>query len=372
MQKSFLFVLTATLFIGAGICCAGSEVKVAAPVKKDTTAPAADSNRILKIMAAGDIMFGSNFPSVSGLPPNDGKDLLAAADSLLKHSDITFGNVEGTFLNSGGKPKGSGNNVYCFRQPVTYANYFKESGFDLLSIANNHINDFGAEGINSTESTLSEMGLAFAGTPDHPKTIIERDGLKIGFTAFAPHSGCLSFHDLPAAVKLVKELKKECAIVIVSFHAGAEGKGAQHVPRKKEIFLGQDRGDVYQFAHAMVDAGADMVIGHGPHVARALELYQSRLIAYSLGNFCTYGQFSLSGISGYAPLLEARMNTKGEFVDGKIHSFMQLGEGGPVVDQERNAARTIAALTKTDFQNTELVISEEGKIERRNRLILNK
>jgi hypothetical protein len=368
MSNTFLFSFFAALFIGAGICCAGSDVKEQNPTTsalKDSTAPVIDSNKTLTIIAAGDIMFGSNFPSASSLPPNDGKDLLIPADSLLKNADITFGNVEGTFLDKGGKPKGSGSNVYCFRQPVAYANFYKDYEFDLLSVANNHINDFGPEGISSTDSTLSKLGLAFAGTPARPKAIIERNGLKIGFTAFAPHSGCLSIHDIPAAVKLVKELKKECAIVVVSFHAGAEGRGAQHVPKRKEIFFGQDRGDVHAFAHAMVDAGADVVIGHGPHVARALELYNSRLIAYSLGNFCTYGQFSLGGVSGYAPLLEVTLDASGKFREGKIHSFLQLGEGGPVTDPEKNAAKSIAELTKSDFPDTGLIISNEGKIEKK-------
>jgi hypothetical protein len=368
MSNTFLFSLSAALFIGVGICCAGSEVKqqnASTTASKDSAAPVIDSTKTLTIIAAGDIMFGSNFPSASYLPPNDGKDLLIPADSLLKNADITFGNVEGTFLDKGGKPKGSGSNVYCFRQPVAYANFYKDYSFDLLSVANNHINDFGPEGISSTDSTLSKLGLAFAGTPARPKAIIERNGLKIGFAAFAPHSGCLSIHDIPGAVKLVKELKKECAIVIVSFHAGAEGRGAQHVPKRKEIFFGQDRGDVHAFAHAMVDAGADVVIGHGPHVARALELYNSRLIAYSLGNFCTYGQFSLGGVSGYAPLLEVKLDGTGKFKEGKIHSFLQQGEGGPIVDPEKSAAKSISALTKNDFPETELIISEEGKIERR-------
>ena len=368
MSRFFLFILPVTLFISAGICCAGSEVKEndkpSQMVKKDTL-PSIDTNKVITIMAVGDMMFGSNFPSASSLPPNDGKNLLIPADSLLKSADITFGNVEGTFLDKGGKPKGSGANVYCFRQPVAYANFYKDYGFDLLSVANNHINDFGPEGISSTDSTLSKLGIAFAGTPARQKAIIERNGIKIGFTAFAPHSGSLSLHDIPAAVKLVKELKKECAIVVVSFHAGAEGRGAQHVPKRKEIFFGQDRGDVHAFAHAMVDAGADVVIGHGPHVARALELYNSRLIAYSLGNFCTYGQFSLGGVSGYAPLLELTLDGAGKFKEGKIHSFLQLGEGGPVADPDKSAAKSISQLTRTDFPQTEIVVYDDGKIEKK-------
>ena len=369
MSRSILLFITITLFISSGICCADSEIKeqtksITIPVKQDSF-PIADTVKTITIMAAGDIMFGSNYPSESYLPPNNGNDLLLSADSLLKMADVTFGNVEGVFMDKGGKPKGSGANVYCFRQPVAYANLYKDYGFDLLSVANNHIYDFGAEGISSTDSKLRKLGIAFAGTEARPTSIIERNGLKIGFTAFAPHAGCLSFYDTSAAAKLVKELKKECAIVIVSFHAGAEGKTAQHVPKQKEIFYSQDRGDVHAFAHKMIDAGADMIIGHGPHVARALELYNSRLIAYSLGNFCTFGQFNLSGVNGYAPLLEVKLDDSGKFIEGKIHSFKQIGEGGPVADPEKNAAKSISELTSIDFPLTDLVISEDGKIEKK-------
>ena len=90
-------------------------------------------------------------------------------------------------------------------------------------------------------------------------------------------------------------------IVIVSFHGGAEGNGAEMLPFAREIFAGEDRGNVVEFAHAMVDAGADLVLGHGPHVVRPMELYRDRLIAYSLGNFATYYGISVEGIRGIAP-----------------------------------------------------------------------
>ena len=112
----------------------------------------------------------------------------------------------------------------------------------------------------------------------------------------------------------------------------------------------------------LIDAGADVVIGHGPHVPRALELYKSRLIAYSLGNFCTYAKFNLKGISGYAPLLTFKVNQKGEFSEGKIYSFLQQGEGGPMKDETNAAAQLIRQLSIEDFPESTLLIDEEGKI----------
>lgn len=317
---------------------------------------------LIDILAVGDIMLGTNFPDNSSLPPHNGALLLSDADSLIKHASVSFGNLEGCFLNAGGKSKGSGPNVYNFRQPTAYATHLKSAGFDLLSIANNHIKDFGTLGIESTGNTLMDNGIAFAGTPQQPFCVIIRNGLKIGMMAFAPHDGCLNMLNVDLATKMVKEAKSKVDILLVSFHGGAEGSGATHVTRKKEIFFNQDRGNVYAFAHAVVDAGADLVIGHGPHVARAMEVYKSKLIAYSLGNFCTYGKFNLKGISGFAPMLIAKVNKQGDFAEGRIISFLQKGEGGPILDSQHQVSKMIAALSKQDIPESELQFGEEGRI----------
>lgn len=328
--------------------------------KKDTVIRVDKKKWSATIVAVGDIMLGTNYPSKKTLPPDNGKSLLRDADSIIQKGTFSFGNLEGTFLDSGGTPKGSGANIYNFRQPTSYASILQASGFDFLSIANNHIYDFGKVGLVSTESVLKKNGFSFAGTATAPYTIIERDGLKIGLVAFAPHSGSISYLDLNKAIKLVQEVKAICDILMVSFHGGAEGSGALHVTRKKEIFFNQDRGNVYQFAHAMVDAGADVILGHGPHVPRAMEVYKNKLIAYSLGNFCTYGMFNLKGVSGYAPLLELQVNGYGDFISGKVTSFLQTGEGGPRIDPNHNAARLIQRLSKEDIPESKLEISDRG------------
>ncbi len=323
----------------------------------DTSSP---KKAIISFSAVGDIMLGSNYPSVSKLPPSNQPELLHEVDSLLRSTDFTFGNCEGTFLNSGGTPKGSGPNVYCFRQPEAYASKLTAAGFDLISIANNHINDFGGVGIQSTAKTLEKEKLHYAGSPDHPYDIVTKDGVRIGLIAFAPHKGCLDLNDMIHAEEMVRDLKKKVEVVMVSFHAGAEGAPAQHVTRKREFFFGQDRGNVHEFAHRMIDAGADILIGHGPHVVRAMEIYKSRLIAYSLGNFCTYGMFSLKGESAAAPLLQFKINEKGEFLGGQIHSFKQIGEGGPITDNDKLAISLIKKLSENDIPESPLSITSEG------------
>ena len=79
--------------------------------------------------------------------------------------------------------------------------------------------------------------------------------------------------------------------------------------KKQKFFYGENRGDVHHFARSVVDAGADIVLGHGPHVTRAVEVYKNKFIAYSLGNFNTYGRFSLTGDKGIAPLLDIKLKS---------------------------------------------------------------
>ena len=316
----------------------------------------------ISLIAVGDIMFGTNFPDASHLPPNDGKDLLKEFESTLKNADLTFGNCEGVFLDAGGEAKGFGSNVYSFREPRRYAQYFVDNGFDVLSVANNHVADFGTTGTQSTVATLKALGLHFAGLENYPTTIITVRNIKIGLAAFAPHNGCIQMNDYAAAIASVQNLKKECDIVMVSFHGGAEGRNATHVPKRTEIFFSQNRGNVYEFAHKMIDAGADIVVGHGPHVARAMEVYNNKFIAYSLGNFCTYGMFSLQGVSGIAPLLKIYVNEKGDFIKGTIISIKQEGEGGPQFDDNHGAYKLIKGLTATDIPGNHLSFPDSMNI----------
>ncbi|MBK8982874.1 MAG: CapA family protein [Ignavibacteria bacterium] len=324
-----------------------------------------DTGSLISIIAAGDVMPGTNYPSAYSLPPDDGINLFDSVKYITGTADVNFCNLEGTLLDSGGKPKkcNTPDNCVSFRIPEHYAGYLKDAGFDLVSTANNHSNDMGAEGKLSTINTLKKYDIEFAGYSDHPVTIFEKNGIIFGFTAFAPNNGTQNLNDIPNAVKVISDLRKKCKILIVSFHGGAEGYSAQRVSYGKEIYLGENRGNVIEFAHSAIDAGADIVIGHGPHVPRALELYKGKLIAYSLGNFCTYGKFSLSGPQGVAPLLKVFLNNKGNFVKGKIYSFKQINRGVPVPDNELSAVKLFKSLTEKDFPETPLIIKENGDVE---------
>ncbi|MCP4702293.1 MAG: CapA family protein [Gammaproteobacteria bacterium] len=317
----------------------------------------------VSIIGVGDIMLGTNYPSAQYLPPRNGRNLLRKVNEILRNADITFGNLEGAILNRGATIKRC-TNCYAFRMPENLAGNLETAGFDILSIANNHARDFGRKGLDNTISVLENLGIKSAGLKKRKNSSVmfTKNKVKYGFAAFAPNIGTLDIRNLPKAKKIVRNLAKKSDIVIVSFHGGAEGSRHQHVPKKTEFYYRENRGNVHKFAHAVIDAGADVVFGHGPHVTRAVELYKNRFIAYSLGNFCTYGRFNLRGVSGVAPIIKVNMTKKGDFVNAKITPVVQLGRGGVSIDPQKRAIRLIRNLTKEDFPGNKLKIGGDGTI----------
>jgi hypothetical protein len=131
------------------------------------------------------------------------------------------------------------------------------------------------------------------------------------------------------------------------------------------MFAGEDRGNVVEFARAMIDAGADLVIGHGPHVVRPMELYHDRLIAYSLGNFATYYGISVEGIRGIAPILLCELDDQGRFVAGRIEATTQIRPAGPSLDPTRSVITLLQTLTQSAFPDGQLRIADDGTLTRR-------
>ena len=323
-------------------------------VKKDT----------LIIIGVGDIMMGTNFPSDEYLPADNARGLWTDVRDTLRQADVTFGNLEGVILNEGGNQKNCNNPKVCylFRSPDSYVDNLVQAGFDVVSLANNHAGDFGTPGRESTMHVLKVAGIEYAGLQTDPITIFKRNGMTYGLAAFSPNTGTQLIHDLPRAKELVSYLDSLVDVVIVSFHAGAEGAEHQHVTRKREFYYGEDRGNVYEFARQMIDAGADVIFGHGPHVTRAMDVYKDRFIAYSLGNFCTYGRFNLSGVKGIAPIAKIYTDGEGRFLKGELISTYQPGAGGARFDAQNRAALKAKELTQKDFPESRLRIDDSGFI----------
>ena len=331
-------------------------------------APAQEADSLLTVAMCGDIMMGTTYPTVR-LPQNDGADIFTDVKDLFVNADLAAGNLEGVICEGGTCTKNTGKaNNYAFRMPESYLHLLTDTGFDYLNLANNHTNDFGAYGLTRTRQLLEEEGIAYSGLPDCETTVVERNGVRYGICSFGHNSYTLKHTDTASVTRIVTALRPQCDILIVSFHGGAEGSKQSHLPDGPEFYLGENRGSLRAFAHHCVDLGADIVFGHGPHVTRAVECYKDRIIAYSLGNFCTTFGVNLAGVNGYAPVLVVRIDRDGRFVDGRIHSFIQTQGTGPKLDAADVVAQHMRTLSLTDFRgDCGLDISENGTLTRKTR-----
>jgi len=310
---------------------------------------ASAQEQLVSVAATGDIMLGTDYPE-DRLPDDDGAGFLAAVAPVLQAADIAVGNLEGVIVNGGEPAKTCTNPDACFlfRSPPRYAGLLRDAGFDVLSLANNHARDFGEDGRTATMAVLDDYGLRHSGRRGDIASWMHED-LRLAFIAFSPTRESYLLNDIPTAVEEVAALAVDHDIVIVSFHGGAEGPAALELPFEEEFYFGETRGEVVRFARAVIDVGADLVLGHGPHVPRAMELYRGRLIAYSLGNFATYYGVSVAGYAGLAPLLVADLEPDGGFVRGRIRSAEQIRPGGPVWDTQQQAFELIRDLTERAF-----------------------
>ena len=316
----------------------------------------------LTIAGVGDMMIGTDYPA-KRLPDDDGAGFLAAVTPVLSAVDIAFGNIEGVLMDGGEPAKKCSNPdaCYLFRSPLRYAAHFANAGFDAVSFANNHARDFGEEGRTASMQAVAALGLQHSGREgDFASWRVGE--LDIALAAFAVTRNSNMMLNVVSAANTVGRLAAEHDIVIVSFHGGAEGLDALRIPFDEETYYNEPRGDVVVFARAMVDAGADVVFGHGPHVVRAMENYRGRLIAYSLGNFATYYGISVAGLKGVAPIVELTVDGYGEFLGGRIHSTVQQRPGGPVFDPNRRALTKIRELSLADFRDPGIDFGDDGSI----------
>lgn len=326
---------------------------------EEPPAPAAARGPIT-IAAVGDIMLGTDYPE-NHLPDDDGVSFLAEVTPVLQAADIAFGNLEQVLVDGGEPGKQCENPAACylFRSPTRYAQHLSAAGFDVLSLANNHARDFGEEGRSSSMRALDGVGILHSGR-ERDVASWEQDGLRVAMIAYSPTIGSHSLLDVDLAAGQVSALALDHDVVMVSFHGGAEGVDATRLPFGEEFYYGEARGNVVEFAHAVIDAGADLVLGHGPHVPRALEIYEERLVAYSLGNFATYYGISVEGLKGVAPILLTTLDGEGRFLHGQIVSNVQMRPGGPRPDPAQHALALMRSLTGEAFGAGELRFDCDG------------
>jgi hypothetical protein len=332
----------------------------------------------VRLSFTGDINLGTT-TLPNGIPPDDGRGLLDGVDSLLQ-GDLVVGNFEGVLADTGTShkcdapqdpgrrrrdPPPQRSNCYAFSTPTRLAPRLAEAGFTHLNLANNHANDMGLEARRASDSTLRSLGMRTYGPAGSISvdTVRRGDSLTIiGLVGFTTYPFAPNLLDIAASVRLVDSVTGFTDLVIVTFHGGAEGTGALNVARGPEFLGREPRGDLRAWSHAVVDAGADLVVGHGPHVLRGLEFYQGKLIAYSLGNFLTYRGFNMDGVLGITAILQVELSGDGRYLAGRIHPLRQQPRIGPREDSSRAAAFLIQRLSREDFGPAAARLGDDGAV----------
>jgi hypothetical protein len=306
----------------------------------------------------GDIAFSTR----QGLPAGGPSRVFAPVRRYLRNADLTTGNLEGT-LGSGGPSKcaRNGSNCFAFQAPASYARPFAKAGFGLFNIANNHSRDFGTSGISQTLRALAGAGIRHTGLAGEIR-VVKLGGRRVAFLGFAPYPWTSPLTDIPAARRMIASAARRARIVVVFIHAGAEGSGALHVPYGTEHAFGENRGSARRFAHAAVDAGADAVLGSGPHVLRGMECYRRRLIAYSLGNFVGYRTLSTAGITALSGVLRVRLGPTGSLLGGHLFPVRLDRPGVPRPDSSGASIRLVRSLSRSDFGPRACRVSRAGAL----------
>jgi hypothetical protein len=331
---------------------------------------------VVRLAMVGDMMLGSTWPDASGgrLPPDDGAPLLESMAALIGSADIAIGNLEGPLSDGGGRPEctpsqiaeyyggGTGPLCFAFRMPEVYGSLLARTGFDVLSVANNHSRDFGEAGFATTLRVLEAQGISATGARDSLTSRTVR-AVRVAVLAFAPYPTFNPMDPDDDVRRRVRAAAETHDVVIVTFHAGAEGEAAQRVPQTRETFHGEDRGHVRAFAHAAIDAGADVVFGHGPHVLRGIEVRAGRLIAYSLGNFASWRGVSVAGRRGLSYVLDVTVDARGEIVSARVHPTRQPRPGGASLDPSGRAIEVLRSLSRDDFGQAAPRIADDGTID---------
>jgi Bacterial capsule synthesis protein PGA_cap len=234
-----------------------------------------------------------------------------------------------------------------------------------MSLANNHANDLGPAGRSTTERILDSLGLRFYGPLGHitMDSIRRGDSVStVGLIGFTTYPYAYDLLDIERSAAVVDSMRPLVDLLIVTFHGGSEGAKAVHTGEAAESLGSEPRGDLRRWARAVIDAGADAVIGHGPHVLRGIEFYRSRLIAYSLGNFLTYRGFNLAGPLGITGVLQLEFAGNRTLKRARVIPMFQAPRQGPLPDPDRRALDLIRQLSSEDFGPTAAVVTESGEV----------
>jgi poly-gamma-glutamate capsule biosynthesis protein CapA/YwtB (metallophosphatase superfamily) len=306
-------------------------------------------------------------------PQSDGKAVIAFGGDVMVPEKVgkagtavflsglaeTFSKADAAFVNLEGPIGGDPADIkkckteYCYilHQSPWIAQSLAQIGVRVVSVANNHAEDMGKSGMASTDAALAMAGIKAAGRMNHKIAVLEIGGMSIAFLGFASFSGVPDLRDRDSAMAQIRDAKDKYDAVVVSMHAGCEGDVASVIPDGDEKCFGENRGDTKGFARAAADAGATIVVGHGPHVPRGWENWNGVPIFYSLGNLATGAGIRVLGKAALAPVLLAtfKRNQDGlvQVASFEIVSFKQSYGTGPRLDPEGAAKKEMIALSES-------------------------
>ncbi len=297
----------------------------------------------ITVRFVGDLVLG-NGHVVKNIPPSWEQAYFASVADYLKNSDAAIGNLEGvlTLHAKTLKAVGSGR-AYAFRFPPQYAQLLQRTGFRALNVANNHSNDFGEIGFADTLRHLRKASLGVAGLKGE-YALLQVKGLKVAVVGFGFYPRQNMIQDLADAAQLIARAKAEAQYVIATFHGGAEGDEAAWHDDRTETYLGEDRGNSVAFARAVIDAGADLVVGHGPHVLRSVECYKGRPVFYSLGNFVGVGGLSIRGLASLSAIGGVQLGARGELLAIEFLPIVFSEQKLPMPDDREFASHLVNRL----------------------------
>ncbi len=229
--------------------------------------------------------------------------------------------------------------------------FLKDIGVNHVGIANNHINDCGQSGQEFTKNTLQNAGFYVSGTKSQPYAIVNNSGKKIAILSMSPNSFAANFNQLNTYESIINELatmrkNRDIALWVVNLHMGSEDyPESLKITKEEEVYIGEKRGNPYKLARYFIDSGADVIIGHGPHVPRGFDLYKNKFIAYSLGNFFTDNGIGVADERGTAPLLKVSVDDSGDFKNALIIPFEQRTQHRPIFDSKHRACKIMQNAT---------------------------
>lgn len=334
----------------------------------------------VRLCAGGDVTLGTNLDTtwarrasrytrkpVAALPSPD--SLIAPLRGLFAGADFALLNIEGA-IGEGAptfeKCAKSTGGCFALRMPPRAATAIRglTTSTVVANLANNHARDAGAEGLRETQRALEQAGVVVTGVDTLATLAITQHGDTVAFIGFSTSGGGNDVRDLDAVRRHVARAATGNRRVIVTMHLGAEGAAAQRTLDSTEHYYDASRGNPVAFAAAATASGADLVIGHGPHVVRAAEWRDSALVLYSLGNLVTYGPFSHREPMRRGVVACATVDGRGSVHDVRLHPTSQRPPGRVSADRARRALTLIDSLSRLDFPRTGAHVRKDGAVVR--------